>query len=356
MSKMNIDDLAGMIKSLNVDLNTKFDALQQNNQNTNAKIDTLSESVKIRLLEIDAKVDNVEAANRNLTSQLYDARKTITKQTNDIEEHERKMLLTDGVFYGVPFVHDENINEIFLKICRKIDFEMDQYNVVSIRRQRNPKNNLTCPIFVKFLSQAVRNHFFECYISKRNLSLLDLGFTTNRRVFFYESITKTAQSIFRKALDYKLNGQLGRVHTYNGFVFVRSIDSNESRRVTSITELDVLITPSSKRRLSDQSTLQPSIEQADPAPKIIKKSLPSKSTPSTLPVLEHNPTTIRTASTPLLPNQSCRSQSPLIPQSNLFARTTRSKTESSTLPQLHQVPLGVDKPSSDLNSRIIGKK
>lgn len=191
------NELAILIKTSITQMNTRFDGLSSE---IDSKIDSLSKSIDSRILRIDTKFDTVT---EDLSFKLQNAQMVIEQQTREIHEHDRILHLSDGIFFGIPFKVNENVNSIFLSICRKINFEMDQYNVVSIHRQNSYKKNQSSPIFVKFLSPAVRTHFFSCYLANLSLNLSDIGFETDQRIYFYESISKFAQTLFRKAIDLK---------------------------------------------------------------------------------------------------------------------------------------------------------
>lgn len=320
-------DLAALIKSsiaeMNNGVNTRLDSLSYE---INTRIDTLTNSIETRIQNMDTKFDTVT---EDLASKLHKAHLTINQQSKEIQEHDRKFHLTDGVFFGIPFVANENLNEIFLSLCRKINFEMDQYNVVSIHRQSTSKKEHSSPIFVKFLSPAVRSHFFTCYLANLNINLRDIGFDVDKRVYFYESISKFAQIIFRKAIVLKKNNQLSRVHTFNGYVFVRLPNSLESIRVIDTNHLDSLVESSlsTKRRLSDGSK-QPSCINGsmDPALKM-PKTCPA----STALVSTKQPTISKPhPAIPSLTYAPTSPQSPLIPHSQLFPRKAVSQVETST--------------------------
>lgn len=246
----------------------------------------------------------MDSINLTLSSTLEHAMVTISKQAAEIDDLQRLASLSEGIIYGVPLVSTENLTDVFNKICRIISFECDKYNVIAVNRQRKPRSLESCPIFIKFLSPAVRSKFFECYLKKRNLSLRDLGFDVDKRIYFNECVSKATQRLYLTAMTYKRNGALQRVHTYNGHVYVRASEGAESIKITTEANLISVVEnlQSSKRRLSDSNpTDKLSTTQASKSQKV-------------------GPASVKTNKTNF---------SPLMPGSSTWM-STRSKTNASS--------------------------
>lgn len=267
-------------------------------KNIDERLQILSVDVNAKISTLDVKVNTI---NSTLSTKLDYAMETINRQAAEIVDLQRLSCLSDGVIYGVPLLVNENLNDVFLRFCRKIAFQLDEYNVISVNRQRKPKTNESCPIFIKFLSPAVRNTFFACYLKNMNLTLRDLGFDVDKRVYFNECVSQATQQVYLKAMSFKKNGVLNRVHTYNGHVYVRCTDGTESIRVLNTAHLMSVIDKiqSSKRRLSELQT--PNLPQPGSQPTVLQATKVQKTSHALSVTVTANKSPIKPISSPLMP-------------------------------------------------------
>ena len=77
--------------------------------------------------------------------------------------------------------------------------------------------NTTPPIMIQFAFKCVRDDFYRRYLSSRNLSLIQLGFNVNQRVYINENLTEQGRRI----------KNLCAVFTKDGCVYVKTAVETE---------------------------------------------------------------------------------------------------------------------------------
>lgn len=176
------------------------------------------------------------------------------------------------------------------------------------------------------------------------MTLRDLGFDVNKRVYFNECLSKTMKEVYLKAMSLKKSGILQRAHTYNGHVYVRCSDGAESIKILSIYHLMSITdnAQSSKRRLSNQQSSNRPLHEQQSSNLPLPDPVPTETQASKIQRTNPVPAAAVTIS-----KQIC---SPLMPGSNTWM-STRSRTNTSSSRPLLPPPTNFhDEPSikSDL--------
>ncbi|KAL9707703.1 hypothetical protein quinque_011221 [Culex quinquefasciatus] len=78
----------------------------------------------------------------------------------------------------------------------------------------------TPPIVVAFESKYKRNEFMKAYFQKANLSLKDLGFPSDGRIYINENLSAQNYSAFQQAMGWKREKKIHSVKVSDGMVFV----------------------------------------------------------------------------------------------------------------------------------------
>lgn len=223
MSYNSFDDLAKLMKEVKTDIS---------NQIANFK-NEMDSRFKAFRTELQTDIDVISTRQDDIDTRL------------DILE--RASLSANLLLNGVPIIENENLNELFEQLCTQIGFTPKEFTLLSIFRVKNKSKQPT--IVMKFISQNARNEFYQRYWKTKNLSLIDLGFETDSRVYVQESLTKANHEIFKQAMSLKRDKKLSSVYTYNGLVYVKSQPESTGVLIDSISHLSVY----NKRKMNDIS-------------------------------------------------------------------------------------------------------
>lgn len=210
-SEISLSTLAKLIAESKTELSNEI-------QNFRKEMDSKFNSIAG---EMKAEIDTVCRRQKSVESRL--------------DELERKSLLNDLLINGIPLTPNENMREIFVKICHKLGFAAKEYTILAIFRLKTKSTQPT--IVVKFISKDARNEFFQLYLKQKNLSLLDVGFLTEKRIFIHESLTKKNVAIFKDAMVLKKETKLHTAFTHDGIVHVRSTPEGISQQILDIEQL-----------------------------------------------------------------------------------------------------------------------
>lgn len=83
-------------------------------------------------------------------------------------------------------------------------------------------------VLIQFAITVQRNDFYFKYLRSRSLSLSEIGFSVNKRIYINENLGSDVRNLRSKALQMKKDGKLRGVFTRNGILFVKKIgDENE---------------------------------------------------------------------------------------------------------------------------------
>lgn len=178
------------------------------------------------------------------------------------EKLERLSLLTDLIMHGVPYNDNENLQNIFNKICESFGYNPPSYGLQSIFRTVQKKNSA---IVIKFLTDALRNDFFSAYLKTKTLSLMDIGFSSNVRVFIKESLTKGNAAIFRECIAMKKCGKLFNTYTRRGCVVIKIKEDSKPTIVLSSFQLRSLISNLETSQVPDDFNINASNHKRRPS-------------------------------------------------------------------------------------------
>lgn len=209
--------------------------LTENIDSINSTITDLSQ----RTAEIEQKV------NTALSGEISELR-------NRCDMIERKEFLTDAIVFGIPQLTDENLHNLYKKLCDTI--EVIPPALKNVFRTKHRNNNDDPPVILQFTSVGERNKMLKalaCYRkkTKRPISLRDIGLDSNNHVFVNESLTPRNRTLLQHAVRMKKKGQLFSVHTYLGSVIVRSTVGGKS---VAVADFDCLNAVAERCQISDE--------------------------------------------------------------------------------------------------------
>lgn len=200
---------------------------------------------------LSEKVTNIELS----VSHLNEMRNEINKLKTTIKHQENLSVSTNLRLCGIPYYENENLIEIFGKICSLIN--LNQPNIKSIHRISNNKKKRSADgvILVKLFSSADRNDILRSISkykreSKTQLTLDIFSLNSTTPFFVNEDLTSQNYKILQAALRLKRMKGVSTAFTLRGFVYVKRFADDTAVRMESEEELDKFF------RAYDQSAAQ----------------------------------------------------------------------------------------------------
>lgn len=184
------------------------------------------ESIKEDLVDVRTKVSRIEA--------------DVSANTDAIS---RSLLCHDLIISGVPYLKDEDLSCYFQRWCMVLGYGEASIPHVDIRRMtRAPiREGSSCFILVQFAIPNQRNDFFGRYLQQRSLTLSQVGFKSDKRIYINENLIPSARKIKSNALALKKEGKLNRVYTRGGIVYVGMPDADRDFAATTSEELERIV-------------------------------------------------------------------------------------------------------------------
>lgn len=200
---------------------------------------------------LSERVTNIELS----VSHLNEMRNEINKLKTTIKHQENLSVSTNLRLCGIPYYENENLIEIFGKICSLIN--LNQPNIKSIHRISNNKKKGSADgvILVKLFSSADRNDILRSISkykreSKTQLTLDIFSLNSTTPFFVNEDLTSQNYKILQAALRLKRMKGVSTAFTLRGFVYVKRFADDTAVRMESEEELDKFF------RAYDQSAAQ----------------------------------------------------------------------------------------------------
>lgn len=232
----SLADIAKMLdenkKHLENVINTKFDE-------ANSKMEALTGNL-IR------QINSLETSHQTLTVR-------VDKQEDELA---RICKLTELRINGIPWKSDENLNDIFVKISNKIQFDVsNKINLPFLSRINKStadsmKRNGT--IIAQFVAPHIKRMFYGCYLKNLSLNLKDIEFQSDTRIIISENLTKINKIIFDEAYKMKREKTIQQVFTVNGSVHIRIQNDKPAILINSLNNLKQIV--ESSKSTKEQNT------------------------------------------------------------------------------------------------------
>lgn len=227
--------LCAMINGVKDAMDAKFTSFVAD---TDLKLNNATESCYVKCVEMSNGL-SLESSNRiDELRAAHDFR---------IDKLERLALANEIIISGVPVEHNDNPWGVVGDIIKATNCNIQQRDVAAVYRTKannsNSSKNYSVPIVVKMYDVWAVRELFSCYFKKANLSLNDIGFKSNARIFINESLTKANRDIFRLAVEAKKANHIVKFHTRNGLVHVKRQVNSKPISMQHIGELRQILPP-----------------------------------------------------------------------------------------------------------------
>lgn len=232
---MSVAELASMMKSQFATYQrTTVDEIRRLEDSLQTQMDKLRS-------DIGSEFEKIREESNKTTTQLVNS--IGDSKAECMAAVDRSMRANDLVVSGVPFVSGEDLEKYFVIWCRSLGYADNNIPHVDIRRlaKGTPSSGTTYLILVQFAITVQRNEFFARYLRSPKLSLTDIGFTTNRRIFVNENLSIAARELRAKALQMKKREQLMAVYTKFGILYVKKSANSQEKPIFSENDLQSLL-------------------------------------------------------------------------------------------------------------------
>ena len=199
-------------------------------------------TLKTHLQKMDNQYQEIE-------KQLYAAKRHVEEQQEEIselydlqdklEQYTRKNSLE---IHGVPESAYSSTEEVVLKLAEALQVPINPVDI-EISHKLNRKGNK--PIMAKFVSHKTKTSLFKVRVNLRNIKLPNLFPGTHSpeskdRICIYESLTSYRKKIVNEANTMRRNGELLKVWTMEGQIYVKTSPDGRPIRIRELDDLKSL--------------------------------------------------------------------------------------------------------------------
>lgn len=127
----------------------------------------------------------------------------------------------------------------FAKWCQILGYPENFIPMIDARRiSKLPLiSGKTYPILLQFAISNNRSDFYAKYLRTRSLTLEQIGFNSNGRVYINENLTTADRALKAKALIARKQGKLESVFTRNGIVYTKRTADGDRYPISSEDQL-----------------------------------------------------------------------------------------------------------------------
>ena len=212
----------------------------------NKAVDFMNEQFELYRHEnkqLKGKVNMLMDKNKELSDQLKEMKEETSSSNLQIDYIERNLKSRNVEISGVPYVQNENVFDLAMKVITKIDPHMRGDDIEYVRRLKKKGNNkdiIQGSILVRFKNINKRNYIFR---NKKNLAEAKLNSedTNITKVFINENLTPKNKNMFYKANCFRKDKNWKFVWTNNGVVYLREKEGSNAfpiRNLIDIKKLD----------------------------------------------------------------------------------------------------------------------
>lgn len=241
-----LHELGERITGLEQKIDDKFDGLKNQLESfLTEKVNDVKRSLEEKLQKIETDFeDKINLINERFVNlEQYKVEGAPSKvdftcsnedSTNTrILELERLRHENDLIMNGLIYSEDENLLEIFTKMCKVLNFTDHRNCTNSIFRI----NNKSGSVIIKFNNNVAKERFFTLYLKHKNLRNSDFGYDNQQRIYLNESLSPHTRFLLNIALRFKKDKWLHRVFTRKGYLFIIKAEGDVPLKITTKSQL-----------------------------------------------------------------------------------------------------------------------
>ncbi|KAL9706517.1 hypothetical protein quinque_010035 [Culex quinquefasciatus] len=192
--------LFDMVAEVQASVKLAIASVQNKAEATAEELKELKQQHTLSVMELSKRVQTLEL---HQSSHIQE----VSFRVDDVH---RQLRRDEVVIMKVPFKENEDLRKHFLAILMTLQLPPEHFANVLLRRISRPNSQgassrsiSTPPIVVAFESRYKRNEFMKAYFQKANLSLKDLGFPSDGRIYINENLSAQNYSAFQQAMGWK---------------------------------------------------------------------------------------------------------------------------------------------------------
>lgn len=164
-----------------------------------------------------------------------------------IQHLENASVSTELRINGIPYSRDENLCDIFAKICHKMNINVPAIMSIFRLQNQNNKHKQNSPnavIIVQMMSPYDKNFFLKSLAEVRksqnnfSLRLHDLGYNSDSVFYVNENLTRNNYIVFQNAMKLKKDKLIHGTFTMRGLVYIKQTPTAQPIQIDNIDELN----------------------------------------------------------------------------------------------------------------------
>lgn len=225
------------------DMLTKIQQMfETSNSKIEAKIDSSISKLEERISGVEKQLSTFTSectANINkLATAVTEVREWLASTSQRMDRFEKS---NDLLISGIPYVNNENLQQLFRNLSTSLAYNVSDMPLVDLKRlKRMPiATGSSPPIACQFAFKNARDEYYARYLRTRNLTLRNVGFDSDQRVYLNENLTQQARTIRSEAIKLKKKGILEKVFTRNGIVYIQRVNGPEAEPINDVNGLRI---------------------------------------------------------------------------------------------------------------------
>lgn len=244
---MEFEELKHLITSSTAKIENKIQSTQVTLE---GKFNDFAENVKEEVSAIKSSV--IEFHNK-INDELCEVKVQLStyaeRMDNTDDDIQRLQRNQDLRLVGFAAKENENLNDIFISIAKKIGFDIGTNTTMpSVERLKNynkaTKQIIPSPnILIHFAILRQKQQFYALYLKNMPLDPTTFGLTAENRIVIGENLTLKNAQIFKQAHIYKKSKSIAQAFTEDGIVEIKFAKgkTEPTHTVRSITALETIV-------------------------------------------------------------------------------------------------------------------
>lgn len=227
-------------------MSKEISVIKQRQAEFNKSIDSLIRGFN-DIKSIAEKLDDQNRRIKQLEREKNEVQRELSIFKDRFETLEDNSLCTLIEIRNVPTTKSENLLDLLKKIHDEINLPLSDGEFTKAYRSRKPTNDNTHPpIVVKYSSEFFRDRVLSAFKVKRDITVKNLGFAGDTKIFINEFLSKTKRQLFYKAKLFKAERNFKYLWVKNGKIYLKENDDSKRFLVKNQNVFDLIIKKISK--------------------------------------------------------------------------------------------------------------
>lgn len=206
------------------------------------EFDKRIDEVKSELSVVKERVENLETVTVNIKC-MQDEIKSLKAK---IKHQENRSVACDLRLNEIPYEQDENLDEIFFRICNTINISVPAIKTIyRLQNQNNKHSNISkdAAIIVKMWSPYDKNFFLKSLTNYRKINkdfsfcLRHIGFNSDNKFFVNENLTQSNFNLLRSAVRLKKKKIIHSAFSMRNLVYIKKTPNDPVMQIDDIQHL-----------------------------------------------------------------------------------------------------------------------